>query len=224
MTVLDTRPEPPAPLPGPDPLPASTGAAPRRWKWTGDDLIRMGEAGLLPPEGRFELLGGEIYQLRPPGPLHAFIVDLIGRLLEILAQAAGAHAREEKPVRLNAEYDPQPDVAVVRGQEREYRERFPGPEDVLLVVEVADSSLDHDRGLKLPAYAAAGIPECWLVNLPEQQVEVYREPAVDDYRLRRLCHSGESVAPLAFPEAALAVAELLGEGPAAEPAAGAAGA
>src|SRR5437763_16244618 len=94
-------------------LPDPTGDAPRRWKWTGDDLIRMGEAGLLPPEGRFELLDGEIYELMPPGPLHAFIVDLIGELLEALAHALGGHAREEKPIRLNDEYDPQQDYAVV---------------------------------------------------------------------------------------------------------------
>jgi len=195
----------------PPPEERRAGEPPRRWKWIGDDLIRLGEAGLLPPEGRFELLGGEIFELMPPGPLHAFIVDLIGGLLETLSQTHGAHAREEKPVRLSAEYDPQPDIAVVRGRERDYRTRFPGPEDVLLVVEVADSSLEHDRRLKLPAYAAAGIQECWLVNLPEQQIEVYRDPAGGEYRLRRLYRSGEAIEPLLAPSAALPVRDLLGE-------------
>jgi Uma2 family endonuclease len=211
MTVLETTSPPPEVSETHSPSPASPDGRPRRWKWTGDDLIRMGEAGLLPPEGRFELLAGEIFQLMPPGPLHAFIVDLIGGILEALARLHGAHAREEKPIRLNPEYDPQPDVAMVRGPERDYRERFPGPEDVLLIVEVADSSLEHDRELKLPAYADAGIPECWLVNLPEQQVEVYREPAGAEYRMRRIYRSGETVEPLAAPGAALAVADLLGE-------------
>jgi len=188
-----------------------TGAPPRRWRWTGDDLIRLGEAGLLPPEGRFELLNGEIYALMPPGPLHAFVADLIGDLLRGPAGVAGAHVRGQNPIRLNADYDPQPDVAVVRGRRQGYRDRFPGPEDVLLVVEVADSSLEHDRRLKLPAYAAGGIQECWLVNLPEQQVEVYRDPAGGEYRLRRLYRSGEAIEPLLAPGAALPVCDLLGE-------------
>ena len=83
---------------------------------------------------------------------------------------------------------------------------------VLLVIEVADSSLEHDRSLKLPAYAASGIPECWLITLPEQQVEVYREPVDGEYRLLRLCRSGDTLELLAFPGAALAVSQLLGEG------------
>jgi len=93
---------------------------------------------------------------------------------------------------------------------------------VLLVVEVADSSLQHDRELKLPAYAAAGIPDCRLVNLPELQVEVYREPEGGEYRLRRIYRSGESVESLAVPGTPVAVAELLGEAEPAE-AAGPAG-
>jgi Uma2 family endonuclease len=186
-------------------------APPRKWRWTGDDLIRMGEAGLLPPEGRFELLDGEIYELMPPGPLHSFIVELSDKVLELLAQPLGAHSRAQNPIRLNSTYNPQPDVAVVRGVESDYRERFPDPGDVLWIVEVADSSLEHDRTQKLPAYAEAGILECWVVNLPEQQVEVYREPAGREYRMRRIFRSGEAVEPLAAPGALIAVAGLLGE-------------
>src|SRR5437868_15225814 len=92
------------------PPPAPAGEAPRRWKWTGDDLIRMGEAGLLPPEGRFELLDGEVYELMPPSPLHAAVVGLIGGLLDPIVRARSAYARESKPIRLNDECDPQPDV------------------------------------------------------------------------------------------------------------------
>ncbi len=184
---------------------------PRRWKWTGDDLIRLGEAGLLPPEGRFELLDGEIYEFAPPFPLHAYIVDLIGKFLEDRAAACGGHAREEKPIRLNQWYDPQPDIAVVRGPERRYRDRFPGPEDILLLVEVADSSVDHDRKRKLPAYAAAGIPECWLVNLPDQRVEVYAEPVDGEYRTLHLYRTGEVMECPALSGTAIAIADLFGE-------------
>jgi len=192
------------------PASVASGEAPRRRKWTGDDLIQMGEVGLLPPEGRFELLGGEVYDLMPPGPLHASIVDLIRALLVPLALAHGGHARQQNPIRLNEEYDPQPDIAIVGGREHAYRDRFPGPEDVLLVVEVSDASLQYDRDLKLRAYAGAGVPECWIVNLPEQQIEVYRDPAGDEYLLRHIRRSGETVEALAAPGVALAVAELLG--------------
>lgn len=209
MTVLAPRPSPVIPdHPAVEGDPQSTPAS--RWKWTGDDLIRMGEAGLLPAEGRFELLNGEIYQLMPPGPRHAVLVGWIRDTLATLARLRAGHAREEKPIRLNAHYDPQPDVVIVRGHGRDYLARFPEPEDVWLVVEVCDSSLEHDLTLKVPAYAEAGIEECWLVNVPEQQVEVYREPSAEGYRLRRICRSGEAIEPLAFPGSSVAVSDLLG--------------
>jgi Uma2 family endonuclease len=182
---------------------------PRRWRWTGDDLIRLGDAGILPVEGRFELLDGEIYQLMPPGPRHSLLVDRIIRLLTRLA-THDTFVRAQNPIRLNADYEPQPDVAIIHGPEDRYLEQFPGPDDVLLVVEVSDSTLQHDRRLKLPAYAAAGIQECWIVNLPELQVEVYHEPSDAGYRTRRLYHRGEALAPLAIPGAALSVSDLLG--------------
>ena len=206
MVVLETYP----PAPELQEATPASGQAVRRWRWTGDDVIRMGELGLLPHEGRFELLDGEIYQLMPPGPLHSTIVDLIGDLLEPLAASLLAHVREEKPIRLDASYDPQPDLSIVRGQSRNYRGRFPGPADLLLVIEVADSSLEHDRTRKLPAYAAAGIPECWLVNLQDHQVEVYRDPSVDGFRSLHLFRTGEAIALAAAPGSAVPVAELLG--------------
>lgn len=202
MAILEPTFRPPLGLPG---------DAPRRWKWTGDDLIRMGEAGLLPPEGRFELLAGEVYQLMPPKPLHAFIVNLIRRLLEGVATGQGGHVRQQDPIRLNEEYDPQPDLVVVRGREHDYRDRFPGPADVLLLVEVSDSSLEHDRTLKLPAYAAAGIPECWIVNLVDLVIEIYRDAAGGEYRERRIMRPGDFITLLLAPDAALAVSELLGQ-------------
>jgi Uma2 family endonuclease len=204
MTVLVPTPAAPPPQSGP-----SEGRL-RRWKWTGDDLIRMGEAGLLPPEAKFELLDGEIYERMPPGPLHSYTVTIIGDLLRAHLRGGGSHVREEKPIRLNPRYDPQPDLAVVRGPRADYRNQFPVPEDVLLVVEVADSSVGEDRELKLPAYAEAGIPECWLVNLPEQHVEVYRDPSPRGYRTVQIRTSGETIEPQVASLEPLAVGEVLG--------------
>src|SRR5262245_43798144 len=112
------------------------GGPPRRWRWRGDDLIRLSELGVLPAEERFELLNGEIYQLRAPGPLHAFLVGLLRDIFQAVARELGGHVREEKPIRLSEEYDPQPDVAIVRGSEWDYRDRFPEPADLFLVIEV----------------------------------------------------------------------------------------
>src|SRR5688572_26917786 len=89
---------------------AYAGEKPRRWLLTGDVLIRMGQAGIIPPDVRLELLEGEVYELMPPGPLHASLVDLLGRLLDALLQG-DAHTRRQNPIRLAAETDPQPDLA-----------------------------------------------------------------------------------------------------------------
>jgi Uma2 family endonuclease len=173
----------------------------------------MGEMGLLPPDGRFELLNGEVYFVSPPGPFHSSRADGIGRILDGLCDQKTAHAREEKPIRLSAYFDPQPDVAVVRGPAGTYDERFPGPEDVLLVVEVSDSSLEQDRTIKLAAYAEAAIPEYWLVNLPDRSLEVYRDPVAGEYRIRRILRGGEEIVPLFAAGAAVPVSALLGTKP-----------
>jgi Uma2 family endonuclease len=105
---------------------------------------------------------------------------------------------------------PQPDVCLVLPRPDFYQNAHPEARDVLLAVEVADTSLDRDRGRKLPAYAAAGIPEAWLVNLPGDVVEVYREPREGRYTDARTAGRGETIAPLAFPDLALRVDEILG--------------
>src|SRR5437016_1235141 len=102
-----------------------------------------------------------------------------------------------------------PEVAPSPAGEAPRRWKWTG-DDLMLVVEVADTSLQHDRDLKLPAYARAGIPEYWIVNLPERKLEIYRQPAGDDYQLHSIHRSGETVEALAAPGAALAVAELFG--------------
>jgi Uma2 family endonuclease len=186
-------------------------APPRRWKFTGDDLIRMGEAGILPPEAKFELLDGEVYQIMPPSPLHAILVTFAAKLLEELALAAGGHVRDEKPIRLADTYDPQPDVAVVRGGILDYPDRFPAPEDVLLLVEICLSSIEHDRTRKVPAYAAAGIQECWLVDHAERQVEIYRNAVDGQYRELRIVPAGETLRSLAAADVAIEASALLGE-------------
>ncbi len=155
-------------------------------------------------------MDGEIIQLMPVGPLHAVLVGLIAELLAELFRRHGFHVRQEKPVRLNSYYDPLPDVAVVKGRLLDYRDRFPRPDEVVLVTEVADSSLEYDRSDKMAAYAAAGIETYWVANLREMQIEVYREPSGAEYLSRRVHKLSDSIPSPIGPETSITVAALLG--------------
>lgn len=146
------------------PLDKPSSPLPRRWKWSGDDLLKLARLGVLPPDQRLELLDGEILEAMPTGPLHTVIVALIAEMLRALPGQL-FHVREEKPVRLDPYSEPLSDVALVRGRLLDYAERLPVAADVLLPVEVADSSPEFDREGKLAAYASAGIPEYWIANL-----------------------------------------------------------
>ncbi len=184
-------------------------AAPAPHRFTVAEYYRMAEVGILGEDDRVELLGGQIVDMSPIGPGHAYTVDRCGEAFAGLLIARRVILRTQNPLGLG-EYDaPQPDVAVVRPRPDRYANEHPGAADVWLVIEVADSSVAADRSTKLTLYALAGIREAWLVNLPERRLEVYREPRADGYALSRPYRAGERVAPLAIPELELAVADLL---------------
>lgn len=170
---------------------------------------RMGEAGILGEDDRVELLNGEIVQMTPIGPLHAAVV---GRLTRLLIQRLGDRAvvRVQNPLLVGSSSQPQPDIAVVRARNDSYRTSHPAPADVLLAVEVADSSLDMDRGVKIPMYATAGIPEAWLVDLAAVQVVVHRDPGEGAFASVRSRRLGESLDLAATADVTLTVDELLG--------------
>lgn len=182
----------------------------RRWKWTGDDLIRLGALGVLPANRKFELMDGEIIEIMPPSPYHAALVGHLSSFLMRVAWSSAAHVRPENPIRLTPHFDPQPDLAVVRGAALDFKDRFPTAAETLLLVEIADSSLAYDRGFKLQSYAASGVLEYWVVNLQDTQVEVYREPDGQAYRSLRIHKPGETVTPLEAPETPIPVNVLLG--------------
>ena len=183
--------------------------APPRHKLTVDDYHRMGEAGIFGEDDRVELLDGELYDMPPIGDGH---MGTVNRLTNRLAWRLGERVvvSPQNPVRLSDFSEPEPDIALLRFRDDFYRAGKPRPEDILLVIEVAQSSLDYDRGTKLPRYAAAGIAEVWIVNLVEDHVEVYREPAGTEYALQTIHRRGGTIAPLAFPDLALRVEEILG--------------
>lgn len=168
----------------------------------------MAETGVLRPDARVELLNGEIIDMSPIGPFHGGVTNY---LTETFSAAARGRWKlsVQNPIRLNDHSEPQPDIALLRPAADFYRRRHPGPDDVFLLIEVADSSLDQDREQKLPAYGRAGIPEVWIVNLNELTVEVYREPHFEGYTSRTVLRAGEQAGPAAFPDVSVDVGELL---------------
>lgn len=177
----------------------------RRYRFTPELLYKMNAAGLLNPDKRYELIQGEIYEMTV-GPEHAFCVDnLQERLLE--ARKPGEYYfRVQGALRLGDD-QPAPDIAVIPGKPSDYREQH--PTTALLVIEIADTSLHHDRGRKLRLYAQHRIPEYWIVNLKERTLEVYREPERTRYKSKQVLSLSETVRPLFDPDWELSVRSLL---------------
>ena len=149
-----------------------------------DEYERMGEAGIFGPNTRLELLEGAIYKLPPISPPHAAGVTYLSFILNRLF-ARTLIISAQHPIRLDDYSEPQPDIALLNWRDDFYRHAHPQPADVLLVIEVADTTLDSDRRYKLPLYAKAGIPEAWLVNLPDESIELYAEPSDGAYQTTR---------------------------------------
>ena len=181
----------------------------QRWRFTVDDYYRMAQAGIFNEDDRVELLDGAIIEMPPIGPLHAGDVDGAAQIF-FEAFRDVAQVRVQNPVRLNQYSEPQPDLALLQPRADFYRTRHPGPTDVYLLVEVADTSAEIDRRVKLPLYARAGVPEVWLLNLNLDAILVHRDPSPEGYRTVQTLRRGERLAPLAFPERELAVNDLLG--------------
>ena len=180
-----------------------------RHRFTVDDYQQMGAAGILRDDDRVELIDGEVIRMTPIGPRHGVRVarldDWFHSLLRHLAVIW-----VQSSIRLGRHHEPQPDLVLLRPPLAPYETRLPGPEDVLLLVEVADTSLAYDSGVKLPLYAAAGIPEVWIVDVEGDAVEVHRTPTATGYADSRRVARGEHLTPQAFPDLRLPVDDLLG--------------
>ncbi len=153
-------------------------AAPRRLL-TVDEYHRMAEAGILTDDDCVELIEGQLVAMVPFGSEHVAATNALTRLL-VLAVGDRGIVSVGNPVRLTRHSEPQPDFAVLKPRD-DYRRTLPRPEDTMLAVEVANTSLDYDRKVKLALYARSGIPEVWIVNLAAEEVEVYRTPVADRY-------------------------------------------
>ena len=180
-----------------------------RWHFNVDQYYRLAEAGVLQPDDRVELIEGEIIRMPPIGSPHAARVTRLNRLLQnLLGQSVIVSI--QNPVRLNDYSEPVPDAAVLKPREDFYAAQHPTPEDVLLIVEVSDSTILTDRNVKVPLYARAGIPEVWLVNLPKQVIEVYSEPAEGKYQKALTFEPGEVLTSPTVTNLSLRVEEIIG--------------
>lgn len=181
--------------------------ATRRRLLTVDEYHRMGEAGILTDDDRVELIEGELVAMAPIGSEHVAATNALNRLL-VLAVGDHAIVSVQNPVRLTQHSEPQPDFAVL--ELRDYRTMLPRPEDTLLAVEVANTSLDYDRTVKLALYASSGIPEVWIVDLAAQLVEVYRSPVGDRYTSVERVGRADVLTINAVPDARFQVVSIFG--------------
>jgi Uma2 family endonuclease len=182
---------------------------PRRHRLTVDDYYRMAEVGILAPDLRVELIEGEIIDMAPPGSLHAAAVDRLTRML-VRAVGDAAIVRVQNPVRLGPHSEPQPDLALLRPRDDFYAAHHPQPADVLLVVEIADSSLRFDRDTKMRLYAQHGIPEAWLVDLRGRRLIRHLAPQQGQYTVVDEPDLGSALRAAAFPDLVLDLHDLFG--------------
>ncbi len=168
----------------------------------------MGESGILHEDDRVELVAGEIVEMTPIGSRHAASVKRLNHLLSERSTGRAILGVQD-PLGLSDRDEPQPDVVLLRPRDDFYAGGHPRPEDVLLVIEVADSSLSYDLGVKVPLYAARGIPEVWIVDVGGERLHIFREPTGDSYRRHRELGRGDSVGPLELSMDELEVADIL---------------
>ncbi len=178
-----------------------------RRRFTVHDYHRMGEAGILHEDDRVELIEGEIVEMAAIGTRHFSCVNRLNRLL-VRSVGDDAIVSVQNPVRLNEHTEPQPDLAVIRP--RDYRESLPTPEDVLVLIEVSDTTLAYDRNVKLPLYARASIPEVWIADLTNETLERHTGPSENAYRRVERARRKEMLASAMSPGLTLGVDAAFG--------------
>jgi len=180
-----------------------------RHRFTVAEYVRMGQTGIISEDERVELVCGEVIEMSPIGERHAACVAVLTQLITLRLRL-GALVWAQNPIVLDDYSEPQPDLAILKPRPDNYRTSKPTPGDVLLVIEVSDSTLEYDRKVKMPLYAGAGIPEAWLVNLPEERIEVYSDPAGGEYQTVRSYARGRRLQSHTLASLRLSVSKVLG--------------
>jgi len=170
---------------------------------------QMSEAGIFSENDKVELINGEIIEMSPIGRRHTACVN---RLNSVFSQLLGKKVivAVQNPIILNNLSEPEPDIALLQPRADFYESGHPQPQDIFLLIEVADSSLEYDRDVKIPLYASSGITEVWLVDIYEQVIIVYRYPSENGYSDIQKLSRGEKISIQAFSEINLVVDDILG--------------
>ena len=203
------RPEPPALKRRAQPDAPSLPKWVARWKFDVHQYHAMAKAGVLNEDDRVELIDGEIAAMSSIGPEHVGAVNSSAEFW-ILALAGKATVQIQGSVRLDEWNEPQPDVAILKRRDDFYRSGLAGPDDVLLLIEVSDTSLRYDRRIKLALYARFGIPEFWIANIRARSIEVYTDPVNGEYTSLQTFRRGQTITPTAFPDVVLPVSDIIG--------------
>ena len=178
--------------------------------FSSDEFERLIAIGLFADDDRCELLDGDIISMAALGSRH---IACVNRLVSELVRAAGALSivSPQNAIRLDDRTEPIPDLVLLRKRDDYYERELAQPHDVLLLIEVSDTTLNYDRTYKLPAYARNGIQEVWLVNLPDEMIEIYTEPLEKFYRATTRLRRGDSLTPMQLPAVTLQVNDILGK-------------
>ena len=178
------------------------------YRFTVAQYLAMGRAGILRNEDHVELIDGVIVDMAPIGSRHLAVV---ARFNKMMAQAVGDRAIVwvQGSIQLNENTRPEPDLVLLEERADFYEYEAAGPGDVLLLIEVSDSSVGYDRNEKLAMYAHAGIPEVWITVLPERIIEAHSEPVGGRYTLKRIFSPGDNIIPGCFADISLAVSEIM---------------
>ena len=182
---------------------------PQKHHFSVDEYYRMAQAGVFSEDDRIELIEGEVVEMSPIGKRHAACVRRLDRILQ---RGIGelAIVSVQAPISIHDFSEPQPDVAMLTPRADFYSNAHPTPQDVLVIIEVADTSLDYDRSVKIPLYALAEIPEAWLIVLPKDVIEVYSEPKNGKYQTVRRLKRGKKLTSATINGLTLSVNDILG--------------
>ncbi len=180
----------------------------KRW-FTVDEYYRMAQAGILTENDRVELIEGEVIEMSPIGSRHAACVKRLNTLLNRLVGQQMIVSVQD-PIYIDEFSEPEPDIALLRFREDFYVGSHPTASDVLLIIEVADTSVEYDRKKKLPLYAQAGVPEVWLANLPEDRFEIHAQPQNGKYQSVLIVRRGEFITSQTIADLSIPLDQILG--------------
>ena len=190
-------------------LPRTKPDSPRKRLFTRKEYHAMGKAGIFEYKERVELLEGEIIVMSPVGNRHAFCVDQLNYEFAALNISRRAIVRVQNPAATSPTSEPEPDLMLMAYKDDRYVSGHPGPQDILLLVEVSDSSLSYDTNVKLRHYARVGVREVWIADLRNDQIVSHTEPSLEGYLVSRTYRLGDTISPTAFPDIQISVNDII---------------